>query len=360
MSPTAVRSLLLAGAAGLALLCSTGAAGAVGAGTALASATDLRTAAPYQGNAIVAADPTSLTVNQDGFAGDTVTFDVVVPVPVGASCAGSVRFYDGLNTLIAGPVTVGPGTPCEAHATSTFISAGSHSITAVFTPPAGSTGLIAATSPEVYFSQDAQGTQPCGDAGTAGNGACCDVQTIQGTIPEGMLTISTPYTATTPLDLGTLTLDPGGTYFTGTAPFGTTSGGTASEIFVTDTRAGDLAWTAEAQASALSDGGSNPGSTINGEDLGLTTLTVVPVAGNGFNTSAQNFTTIANPPAAPPVGPTDGGMLGLGNVRHDFAQAQEGFGSVGLTGTLTLNAPSSTEAGLFKGTITFTIVGSIA
>ncbi|HEY5049848.1 MAG TPA: hypothetical protein VII50_03040, partial [Acidothermaceae bacterium] len=185
-----------------------------------------------------------------------------------------------------------------------------------------------------------------------------DEQAITGTIPAGVLTISTPYTPTAPLDLGTLSLDPSGTYFTGSAPFGVAPSA-ASEILVTDTRAGDLPWTAQAQASALTDGGSNPRSTINGENVGLTNLTEVPVAGNGFNGLASNFTTFANPAAAPPVSPTDTNLAGLGNAAHDIAQAHQGFGSIGLTGLLTLNAPSSTEAGLFKGTITFTVVGGL-
>ncbi len=358
MSPTTGRRRFLMVVMGLALACST-TAGALGA-AGMARAAALSIASVHQGNAIAAGDPTSLTVNQDGFADDTVTYDFAVPLPPGAACAGSVSFYDNVNTLITGPITVGPGIPCEAVATDFFTSAGTHSITAVFTPPAGSTNLVAATSPDVDFSQDAPGTEPCGDAGVTSNGSCCDVQTIQGTIPAGMLTISTPYTASAPLDLGTLTLDPSGTYFSGSTSFGSASGGATSDILITDTRAGDLPWTAEAQASALSDGGSNPGSTINGQNVGLTALTVVPVTGNSFNTSVPNFTTIANPAAAPPLSPMDSGTLGLGNAKHDFAQAQQGFGSVGLVGTLTLNAPSSTEAGLFKGTITFTIVGSIA
>ena len=295
-------------------------------------------------------------MNQDGFAGDTNTYDSVVTLPAGAACAGSVSFFDNTSTLVAGPITVGPGVPCEAHATNTFATSASHSITAVFAPPAGSTTLSGSTSPAVAFSQTVKPSD-CATAGATGTGKCTDTQNIQGTIPAGTLVISTPYTSTAPLDLGTLALDPTGTYFTGSATFG--KGTPQTDIFITDTRAGDLPWTAQAQASSLSDGGSNPGSTINGENVGLSNLTEVPVTGNGFNGLASNFTTFNNFAAAPPVSPTDTGTAGLGNAAHDFAKAQQGFGSIGLTGLLTLNAPSSTEAGLFKGTITFTIVGSL-
>ncbi len=86
---------------------------------------------------------------------------------------------------------------------------------------------------------------------------------------------------------------------------------------------------------------------------------MIPVPGNLFTTASSNLTTTANPAAEPPVGTADAGRHGLGNSAHGFAQAERGFGSVALTGTLTLNAPSSTEAGVFKGTVTFTIVGDL-
>ena len=303
---------------------------------------------------------TSLTVNQDGFAGDPVSYNASVAIPAGATCAGTVSFFDNTTQLNTTPVPVSTGAgPCTAPFSNSFSAtvAASHSITAVFTPSAGSTTLSTSTStPPVTFSQTIKPSD-CASAGATGSGSCTDTQNIQGTIPAGTLVISTPYTATAPLDLGTLALDPTGTYFTGSATFG--KGTAQTDIFVTDTRAGDLPWTAQAQASSLSDGGSNPGSTINGENVGLTNLTEVPVAGNGFNGTASNFTTFANPAAAPPVSPTDTNLAGLGNAAHDIAQAKQGFGSIGLTGTLTLNAPSSTEAGTFKGTITFTVVGSL-
>jgi hypothetical protein len=179
------------------------------------------------------------------------------------------------------------------------------------------------------------------------------------------LVISTPYTASHPLDLGTLALSTDSTYFTGHATFGDGTSDPSGDILITDTRAGDLGWTAQAQASTLTgattSGGpalTGAGSTINGQNVGLDNLQVVPVPGNGFNGTSPNFTTTANPAAAPPVAEANAGFLGLGNEAHKFAEAQAGFGSIALYGTLTLNAPSSTQAGFFTGTITFTIVGS--
>jgi hypothetical protein len=143
--------------------------------------------------------------------------------------------------------------------------------------------------------------------------------------------------------------------FQASAQFGSTTNPTQA-IYVTDTRAGNLPWTASALAGALTDGGSNPGSTINGENVGLTSLTVVPVTGNAFDRSAGNLSTFANPAADPAVAPSDPGAQGLGGAApHQFAHAAQGAGAVGFTGTLTLNAPTSTEPGTFTGTVTFTI-----
>ena len=321
------------------------------------------TAIPYVvGFVDTNATSTALTVNQDGYAGDPVvsTANVTLASSPGTAispCSGTVSFTDGSTPLPGSPATVATnGSNCQAVDTTTFTTAASHSITATYNPPAGS-ALETSTSAPDTFSQTAKGLACTTNPATGATGSCTDTQNIQGTIPAGTLVISTPYDSGHPLDLSTLALSTDGTYFTGNATFG--EGTAATDILITDTRAGDLPWTAQAQASALTDGGTNPGSTINGENVGLTGLTEVPVTGNGFNGTASNFTTFSNPAAAPPVAPGDPNLAGLGNAAHDIAQAKQGFGSIGLTGTLTLNAPSSTEAGLFKGTITFTVVGGL-
>ncbi|HTW18940.1 MAG TPA: Ig-like domain-containing protein [Mycobacteriales bacterium] len=297
---------------------------------------------------------TDLAVTPGQYAGDQNNYVATVTYPADTSCTGSVTFYDG-TTPVAGPISPKPGTPNEFDATNTFNAPGSHSITAVFTP-SDLTVCGGSTSTASTFSQDANPNGPCS---TANGGQCTDVQTITTTVPQGVLIISTPYTAQSPLNLGTMTLDSTGTTFTASHTFGGSATDPTQDIFITDTRSGDLPWTAQAEASNLTDGGSNPGSQISGEDVGLTGLTEVPVTGNGFNGLASNFTTFANPAASPAVGPTDIGTQGLGNAAHDIAQAQQGIGSIGLTGTMTVNAPSSTEAGTFTGTVTFTLVGSL-
>jgi hypothetical protein len=126
---------------------------------------------------------------------------------------------------------------------------------------------------------------------------------------------------------------------------------------VVDTKAGSVPWTVSALASNLSDGLGHPTSTISGENVGLTGLSAVSVPGNAIVAGDVLFTN--QTAATPPVGPTDTGAAGLGGgtphvIATDSAQPD---GTVGINGTVTLNAPTSTEAGIFTGTITFSIVG---
>ncbi|HEX9032450.1 MAG TPA: hypothetical protein VF834_11435, partial [Streptosporangiaceae bacterium] len=131
---------------------------------------------------------------------------------------------------------------------------------------------------------------------------------------------------------------------------------TFNGITVVDTQSGNLPWTVSAAASNLSDGTGHPNGVISGENVGLTNLAPVFVPGNAIVTGDV---VITNQPAPlPPVGPTDPGSAGLGGGPHVIAtDSLQPDGTVGINGTVTLNAPTSTEAGIFTGTITFTIVG---
>ena len=55
------------------------------------------------------------------------------------------------------------------------------------------------------------------------------------------------------------------------------------------------------------------------------------------------------------VAPPCTGNSGLGGTAHTIATATAGLGTDTLNGQLTLIAPTSTEPGLFTGTITFTV-----
>jgi hypothetical protein len=184
---------------------------------------------------------------------------------------------------------------------------------------------------------------------------CTDVQNIRATVPAGTLTITTPYHTSNPLTIP-LALTADGHEFTGNAQFGSATagpGGTPAYIRITDTRAGQpLAWTASALSSALTSGANS----INAQNVGLTTFIKHPIAGNAFDSTAANLTLTDNAAAEPAVAPAAAGSAGLGGTTaHQFGHATVGQGTIDLEGTLTINAPTSTQTGTYDGTITFTV-----
>jgi hypothetical protein len=258
--------------------------------------------------------------------------------------AGSVSFLDGTTSIGTAPVNGTTGV-AEIPTYSGFAQ-GVHHITAVFSPTG--TTLAGSTSANVDFTATAPAC-PNGEAATL----CTDPQTVEATVAAGTITITTPYSPSNPLNLGTLVLNSAGTQLSASAAFGDTSnpqlGG--SEIFVTDTRAGNVNWTASVQSGNFTSVQS-PSTPIDGQNAGLTGVVVVPVTGNALTDS--NVTVTQNPAGTPPI--ISGGSQGLGGVKHTFAQTTAGGdGSVGFTGTFTLNAPTSTGAGLYTGTVTFTV-----
>jgi hypothetical protein len=288
---------------------------------------------------------TSLTVSQNGTAGSAITLSSTVLASGTPVTAGTVSWYDNGSTT---PLNSSPVTP-NASGVATYditagLAAGEHSIVAVFTPT-NVADFEASQSAAQQFVLQPPTVGACSQTGSQ----CSTTANIEATIPVGTLVISTPYTTASPLNLGTLALV-GTSEYTATAPF--------ANITVVDTRAGDLPWTITALASNLSDGGTNMGSTICGQNVGLTALASTP--GTGF---AGTVTTTSNPAASPPVAPTGvavcpttaGGLVGAGGTAVTVATATAGLGTDTLNGTLTLNAPTSTEAGLFTGTITFTV-----
>jgi hypothetical protein len=297
-------------------------------------------------NPVAPASTTTLAVTQDGVVGDDVSLSTTVTTgsPATPVTTGTVSFFDNNSSTPLNSTGVTP----DSSGVATFdipagLAAGGHSIVAKFSP-ANVVTLAASQSAAQTFTLQAKAVGACAQPGSV----CTDPQTITATIPVGTLVINTPYTSTNPLDLGTLALNSTATGYSASAPFG--------NIVITDNRSGGLGWTASALAGPLSDGGSNPGSTINGENVGLTNLADVTSAGD---TAAIAVT--SNPAASPAVAPGDTGSQGLGGTSpHAFATStvatgQNGEGTTTLAGTLTLNAPTSTEAGLFTGTVTFTV-----
>jgi hypothetical protein len=235
-------------------------------------------------------------------------------------------------------------------------AAGTHSVVATFIPT-DATKFESSSSAASPFFTAAPAVGIC--AATGSN--CTDTQSIEGTIPTGTLVISTPYNGSVnALNLGTLALNPNGTAWTGSAPF--------QCIRVTDSSAGGSPFVASAIASTLvQTPGSGPTTgvrSINGQDVGLTALGLSPTTEacpNGAAAPVQSYdgaaTPTNNPAAAPPAAATDTvGTAGLGNTPHTVLTGSAGSeGTTTWDGTLTINAPTSTDAGLYTGTVIFTV-----
>jgi hypothetical protein len=286
-------------------------------------------------NAALSVNPTTAAAFTAVDLKATIT-DTTTPATVPT---GTVAFFDGTSQIGSAPVTAGVADiPSYAG-----FAQGTHSVTAQFSPATGST-IAGSTSAAVVFTATAPAC-PNGEAATL----CTDPQTVTATVAAGTITITTPYSPTNPLDLGTLQLNASGTLLSANAQFGNTTN-TGSEIFVTDTRAGDPNWTASVQAGNFTSGTN----TIDGQYSGLTNVTAEPVAGNAL--TAANVTVTNNPAGTGTPAIVAGGTQGIGGAKHTFAQTTVGGdGSIGFIGTFTLNAPTSTPAGVYTGIVTFTV-----
>jgi Bacterial Ig-like domain (group 3) len=298
---------------------------------------------------------TALGINSDGFAGDDVTLTATVTGPSGGVNAGTVAFFDnGSSSPLTGTAS-GPTAGVYTLDITAGLAAGGHSIVAKFTPT-DNTAFQASQSAAgaLFLNTKAAGGSPCAQAGSV----CSESQSIQTAVPTGTLVINTPYTASAPLILPDMTLNAAGTLLTTSAPF--------LCIQVTDSTSGATPFTAQALAQPLTD--SSPPSpvpagavtSINPENVGLTGLTkpVAPADGAACP-DVQTYTGgtgVSDNPAASGVSPTDTGTFGLGGTAaHTFATGGGGDGTATFDGTLTINAPTSTASGLYKGTIVFTV-----
>lgn len=289
-------------------------------------------------------------------AGDPVDFSATVSP---SAAAGSVSFFaDGSTTAITGCNNVAVSGGAAACHDAAGFTQGSHSVVAKFTPTDATQYQASQSAPLSFFTNaKAASGSTCSQTGSN----CTDTQTIQGTVPTGTLVISTPYTDTNPLDVGTLALNPAGTEWTGSATFRC--------ITITDSSSGGSPFIASALANPLSQvaGTGNPAqntsnayTAINGENVGLTGL--APSTGNcpdgsaPVNSYTNAITATDNPAADPAVSPSDGGSAGLGGTPHQILKGTSGgVGTATYDGTLTLSAPTATAAGTYKGTVVFTV-----
>jgi hypothetical protein len=307
---------------------------------------------------------TALAVNLSGVTVGspvTVTADVADtdtpgPVPAGD---GTVSFYDngsdtsgvvsGSSTLLdAAPVALAAG-GVATYSVAAGFTAGEHNLVAVFTT--STTAYKPSASSDVTFTLDPSGT--AGDTSSSPGNVDVGIQ-------AGSLLITTPYTTANPFHLGNATLNPLG-YYTASAAFGnpavTTSPTANGGVSITDTQAGDGQWTASAQVTDFTNEG-GPG-VINGQNLAFIGDNPAYITGNALNGTTDPVVTSPVTSTAvstnTPYSSTATGSDGLKGVPHAFATAATGDGSVYVDGTLSLIAPSSTPAGTYSATLTFTI-----
>ncbi len=296
-----------------------------------------------------AATVTALSVNPSTAAADTsvaLTAAVTSSGSALASGAGLVSFYDnGTSTAdtttggaLLGTVALGSGGIATLNYSS--FATGTHNIVASFAPTSTAT-YQASLSLSLPFVATAPTFAP-------------DAQTVNVSIPAGTLTITTPYSPSNPFNLGTAVLDPADSKFTASAQFGTpaTDGTNAGGVTITDTRSGQQGWSASAVSSNFTDGSVPTPDVINAQDLTFTNVQAQYITGNALQSGVVT-TDVGNSAI---YGPNATGTDGLGGV-HQFASAPVGGsdGSVYVNGLLTLVAPTSTPAGQYTATITFTI-----
>lgn len=261
--------------------------------------------------------------------------------------AGSVSFYDdGTDTsgdITSDSVLLGTealGTGGVASLSSSTFAQGAHNIVAAFVPSDPSV-YDTSSSPAVLFTATAPTYTP-------------HEQDLSVAIPPGTLTITTPYTPSSPFDLGTATLNPGQGTYSASAPFGS-SANPADGITITDTGIGEDTWTASASVTDFSDGGSD---SINGQNLTFTGVTPSYVTGNAYGSGAGQIPIdtedVTNDGTVYASGAS--GSDGLKGGPHQFAESTEpGGGTVYVYGNLDLTAPSSVTPGTYTATLTFTV-----
>lgn len=308
------------------------------------------------------------TVHVLGSAGGTVglhqTVTATVAAAVGATPTGTVQFkLDGAN--LGSAVSVADAASSGVQYTPANTS--THTITAVYTSndTASWTSVDSSTETgDALATLVVTASAPTTPVGT-------DDQTVTVTVPAGSLVISTPYTATHPLDLGTLQLNAGGTaYDTTPVGFGDVAAAasalaaanenldsnptanTTNGVTITDTRAASPGWTAKIQTTDFTKtGGTTP---IGGDLLTFDTITPKFIAGNALQSgdvavatdnTGLNWTTSGT-----------GSVNDLTNPTAFAKTTVAGAGTVAISGKMHLDdVPTSTEDGTYKATLTFTI-----
>ncbi|MGD9956960.1 MAG: Ig-like domain repeat protein [Candidatus Nanopelagicales bacterium] len=332
--------------------------------------------APGPSAAAATSTTSTLVLSDVGPSPAPAAFRAVVAVTVGDVPVegGSVRFgVDG--------ATVGSDVPVVAGIASIEIVEtvpGAHRVTAAFSGARiEGQALAPSSAPATVFEVDKRTECPDGGGSAGAVGAStsddeCDDHGGRGEDDPGVLALSTPYTDSHPLSVPPMVLQrdadcAGNPYqYQTDAPF--------VGIMVQDSRPGRSAWTVSALADEFLLQGVDPAASsdaqrINPQNVGLTNLaitstTAVPEsiapprpAGSGPLPLPVNFTVFDNP-AAPHLVSGVPGSLGLGGTSKRAVHANRGFGTSFFVGTMSITAPITTMPGVYRGVVTFTLLGS--
>jgi hypothetical protein len=244
------------------------------------------------------------------------------------AAAGTVTFtVDGNPTA---PVMV-DGSGVATYSTAN-LSVGAHTVSAHFTPGAGS-GASAADAPPITHNV----TAFAGDS---------QPETITVTVPTGTLAIDLETGENGQVDLGTAVMDPSGEYLT--------ASGSLDPVKVIDTRAGDPGWVASGIVTNFGNGTDE----INGYNLGWTPF--VNAAAGGLSPNQASAFVIGSPVAAgteatPSSTPAPG--IGL-KASRTFGTAPDnsGNGTAHLGADLDLNIPTDVSSGVYSAVLTLTVI----
>ena len=253
-----------------------------------------------------------------------VTLSVAVSADQG-SPVGKVEFYD--NGAKVGEVTSAVGGVWSL--TKNGFAAGDHVFSATFVGTAPYTDSQVDLTNQVAAHYELEGAT--------------DEQTVTVDIPSGSITITTPYTPDNPLHLGTAVLDPSTSTYHASASFGNPDDPAAFDfggIKITDTRAGNLGFTAKVQSGDFSNGTDSFG----GDHAGLWDLYAFQVPGNALqHTDVTTYNTL---PQAPGLGTAQVFATYPSGLATGTAQLYGTFGVAGV--------PSSVSMGTYTATVIFT------
>jgi Bacterial Ig-like domain (group 3) len=175
-----------------------------------------------------------------------------------------------------------------------------------------------------------------------------DEQTIIVEIPAGAITITTPYTPASPLNLGTAVLDQTDSTYSASALF--------DKVTISDTRSGALGF----EASLIAGPFASATDSFPGAHAGFVSVTPIQVPGNALQasnvvpTNWEAPATAADVPGA--VAGTNSFGLGVSRKFADYAPGQS-LGTVDLTATFEVDSiPTSKQPGVYTSTVTFTAI----